>query len=407
MVQLRSYILVALFIVLIAAEATIVKGDANGNGNGNKGNNNGNGNEGDDNGNRNKGNNNGNDNKGNGNGNDNEGNNNGNDNKGNNNGNDNKGDGNGNKNGGKEKNDDFDEMEPLPSGQERASCKAKGGCNMKTLVCPAQCPEKKPKNNKRKKGCHVDCSSKCEVTCKWRKPNCNGYGSLCYDPRFVGGDGVMFYFHGAKGGNFAIVSDDNLQINAHFIGTRPQGRTRDFTWVQALSVMFDTHNLVIAAKKVSQWNTNIDALIVKWDGEAINIPNDGEAEWRTNEEEREVIVERTDSFNSLRVRVAGLVEMDIKVRPIGKKENQVHKYQLPDDDAFAHLETQFKFKKLSDLVEGVLGKTYRPDYVSQVKIGVPMPMMGGEDKYETPSLSSPICTACRFKGQSASGIATI
>ncbi|KAK8502531.1 hypothetical protein V6N13_095604 [Hibiscus sabdariffa] len=31
----------------------------------------------------------------------------------------------------------------------------------------------------------------------------------------------MFYFHGAKDGNFAIVSDDKLQINAHFIGTRP------------------------------------------------------------------------------------------------------------------------------------------------------------------------------------------
>ncbi|KAF2300592.1 hypothetical protein GH714_014223 [Hevea brasiliensis] len=153
-----------------------------------------------------------------------------------------------------------------------------------------------------------------------RKPNCNGYGSLCYDPRFIGGDGVMFYFHGEKGGNFAIVSDDNLHINAHFIGTRPQGRTRDFTWVQALSVMFDTHNLVIAAKKVSQWNDNIDALTVRWDGQEINVPNDEAAEWRANKEEREVIVERTDDTNSVRVIAAGLVEMDIKVRPIGKRK---------------------------------------------------------------------------------------
>ncbi|KAI9195849.1 hypothetical protein LWI28_018700 [Acer negundo] len=90
---------------------------------------------------------------------------------------------------------------------------------------------------------------------KGRKPNCDGYGSLCYDPRFVGGDGVMFYFHGAKGGNFAIVSDDNLQINAHFIGTRPQGRTRDYTWVQALAVMFDSHTLVISANRVSNGMT--------------------------------------------------------------------------------------------------------------------------------------------------------
>lgn len=232
-----------------------------------------------------------------------------------------------------------------------------------------------------------------------RKANCNGYGSLCYDPRFVGGDGVMFYFHGAKGGNFAVVSDENLQINAHFIGTRPIGRTRDFTWVQALAVMFESHTLVIAAKRVTHWDDSVDALTVRWDGEAVNIPTDEEAEWRTNGEEREVVVERTDDANSVRVRIAWLVKMDIRVTPIGENENKVHNYQLPSDDAFAHLETQFRFFNLTDLVEGVLGKTYRPDYVSPVKIGVPMPMMGGEDKYQTPSLYSPICKACRFQRQ--------
>ncbi|XVF47155.1 hypothetical protein PTKIN_Ptkin03bG0086600 [Pterospermum kingtungense] len=308
-------------------------------------------------------------------------------------------------NGDKKKYDDevdYNNLSPSESGQERAYCKGKGACYQKTLVCPSQCPQRKPTKNKKDKGCHINCGSKCEATCKWRKPKCDGYGSLCYDPRFVGGDGVMFYFHGAKGGNFAIVSDDKLQINAHFIGTRPQGRTRDFTWVQALAVMFDTHTLVIAANRVSHWDDNVDGLSVRWDGEAVNIPYDGEAEWRTNVEEREVIIERTDDKNNVRVEVYGLVEIDIRVRPIGKEENRVHNYQLPDDDAFAHLETQFKFTSLSDVVEGVLGKTYQPDYVSPVKRGVPMPMMGGEDKYQTPSLFSPLCKACRFQRQSVS-----
>jgi hypothetical protein len=130
---------------------------------------------------------------------------------------------------------------------------------------------------------------------------------LCYDPRFVGGDGVMFYFHGAKGGNFAIASDDEFQINAHFIGTRPQGRTRDYTWVQALSVMFDTHTLVISANRVTQWNDNVDTLTVKWDGESVTIPSDGDTEWKTNTDEREVVVERTDDTISVRVTVSGLL----------------------------------------------------------------------------------------------------
>ncbi|KAF8039812.1 hypothetical protein BT93_B2121 [Corymbia citriodora subsp. variegata] len=285
------------------------------------------------------------------------------------------------------------------SGHERAFCLASGKCHLKKLTCPSECPERKPKQNKKHKGCFVDCSSsKCEATCKHRRPNCQGYGSLCYDPRFVGGDGVMFYFHGATGGNFALVSEDNLHINAHFIGTRPKGRARDFTWVQALAVFFDKHTLIIEAKRVSHWEDSVDALNVIWDNEAVQVPTDGEAEWRHEGEDRTVIVERTDDTNSVRVTVSGLLEMDVRVRPIGEEENRVHNYQIPKDDAFAHLETQFRFSNLSDLVEGVLGKTYRPNYVSPVKVGVPMPMMGGEDKYQTPSLLSPVCKVCRFKG---------
>ncbi|KAK4760596.1 hypothetical protein SAY87_005489 [Trapa incisa] len=281
--------------------------------------------------------------------------------------------------------------------QARAFCLARGACRYKILTCPAQCPLRKPKRNKKVKGCFIDCSSKCEATCMFRKARCNGYGSLCYDPRFVGGDGVMFYFHGAKGENFAIVSDDSLHINAHFIGNRPQGRTRDYTWVQALSVMFDTHTLIIAAKKVQKWDENVDALVVQWDNEAVDIPTDGEGQWRVEAGERAVAVERTDDINTITVTVSGLLELNVNIRPIGAEENRVHNYQLPPDDAFAHLETQFKFKNLTDLVEGVLGKTYRPDYTSPVKVGVAMPMMGGEDKYHTASLYSPLCKVCRFR----------
>ncbi|GLT66951.1 hypothetical protein SLA2020_392910 [Shorea laevis] len=170
--------------------------------------------------------------------------------------------------------------------------------------------------------------------------------------------------------------------------------------------MFDSHTLVIIANRVAQWDDNVDALSIKWDGEAIEIPTEGNAEWKAEGGEREVAVERTENTNSVKVTVTGLLEMDVRVRPIGEEENKVHNYQLLAGDAFAHLETQFKFTGLTDQVEGVLGKTYRPDYVGPVKRGVPMPMMGGEDKYETPSLFTPQCKVCRFQRQAAA-LATI
>ncbi|KAJ0084894.1 hypothetical protein Patl1_30716 [Pistacia atlantica] len=100
------------------------------------------------------------------------------------------------------------------------------------------------------------------------------------------GDGVMFYFHGVKGGNYAIVSDDNLQINAHFIGTRPEGLTRNYTWCKLLQSC-----LTLTVLSLLPRGSHIGMIML---------------------------------MHSL---------------PIGAKENRIQNYQLPDDDAFAHLET--------------------------------------------------------------------
>ncbi|GMP89001.1 hypothetical protein CsSME_00040757 [Camellia sinensis var. sinensis] len=105
--------------------------------------------------------------------------------------------------------------------------------------------------------------------------------------------------------------------------------------------MFDTHSLILAAQRISQCDDTVDALTVKWDSDNVSIPTDGDTEWspQVSTGERKVVVERTDDVNSVRVKVTGLLEMDVKVAPIGEEENCVHKYQLPGDDAFAHLET--------------------------------------------------------------------
>lgn len=61
------------------------------------------------------------------------------------------------------------------------------------------------------------------------------FKAVCQDPRFIGGDGITFYFHGRRDRDFCLATDPVLHINAHFIGKRVPGKTRDVTWVQSVA----------------------------------------------------------------------------------------------------------------------------------------------------------------------------
>ncbi|BFI16207.1 hypothetical protein MPTK1_5g19817 [Marchantia polymorpha subsp. ruderalis] len=225
-------------------------------------------------------------------------------------------------------------------------------CYGRHLTCPSECPRRAsaaPGSN----SCHIDCSTQCEAVCKQRKPDCDGLGAVCDDPRFVGGDGVMFYFHGQKDEDFCIVTDHRLHINAHFIGKRPAGRPRDYTWVQSLGILFDCHRLTVAATKVASWDDSADHLDIRFDGAEIYLPQ-----------------------------IEGAI--------------QAHNYQITEDDCFAHLQMQFFFLELSSSVDGVLGRTYQLGYKTPVKRDVPMPVIGDAAKYVSSSLLSADCAVNQF-----------
>ncbi|KAH9316056.1 hypothetical protein KI387_024683, partial [Taxus chinensis] len=93
-------------------------------------------------------------------------------------------------------------------------------CFATILQCPDDCPQRIPDDATTVKGCWLDCVHECRAVCMHYRPGCESNASICYDPRFIGGDGVEFYFHGKSNQDFAVVSDNNLQINAHFIGSR-------------------------------------------------------------------------------------------------------------------------------------------------------------------------------------------
>ncbi|KAK3028519.1 hypothetical protein RJ639_038587 [Escallonia herrerae] len=284
--------------------------------------------------------------------------------------------------------------------RQRIMCKnRRSKCFHKHVTCPIECPKVKPADS-RTKGCFLDCySPKCEAVCRTRKPNCNGPGAACYDPRFIGGDGIVFYFHGRSNEHFALVSDPNLQINARFIGLRPAGRTRDYTWIQALGLMFGSQNLTVDATKARIWDDQVDHLEFSYNGQTLLLPDGHFSEWTSPDSNLKL--ERTSNKNSVTVAISELVEITVNVVPVTKQDSELHNYQIPSNDSFAHLEVQFRFFSLSSEVEGVLGRTYRPDFENPAKPGVEMPVVGGADKYKTSSLLSSDCESCVF---SAGGI---
>jgi hypothetical protein len=215
----------------------------------------------------------------------------------------------------------------------------------------------------------------------------------------VGGDGVVFYFHGRKNQDFCLVSDSDLHINAHFIGKRPEGRPRDFTWVQALGFVFGSHTLTVAAKPVAKWDNSVDHLEFSYDGVAMEIENTPMSSWTSADEL--VTLERTSAANTVDVRIKEKMGVALSVVPITKKESDGHGYAITDDDCFAHLDMQFRFHNLSSSVNGVLGQTYQPGYVNPSKRDVGMPIMGGADKFFSSSL---LATDCKVSQYTATAI---
>ncbi|QCD86773.1 uncharacterized protein LOC114170596 [Vigna unguiculata] len=274
-------------------------------------------------------------------------------------------------------------------------CSTKGSrCYGKYIRCPNECPSSESTDPKAKV-CHIDCDKPiCRAVCRSRKPNCNAPGSGCFDPRFIGGDGRVFYFHGKSNEHFSLVSDSSLQINARFIGHRPEGRARDYTWIQALGILFNSKSLSLEAPKTPQWNEDVDHLKFTYNGDHLVLPEGPLSSWHSPE--KDVKVERVAARNSVIVTIEDVAEILVNVVPVTKEDDAVHNYQVPEDDCFAHLEVQFRFFGLSPKVDGVLGRTYREDFENPAKVGVPMPVVGGEDKYRTTSLLSPNCASCVF-----------
>jgi hypothetical protein len=231
-------------------------------------------------------------------------------------------------------------------------------------------------------------------------------GTSCGDPRFTGGDGNTFYFHGKRERDFCIVSDANLHINAHFIGTHNPDMKRDFTWVQALGVTFgDGHRLYIGARKAVEWDEEEDYVQIALDGKPVEVDAAKNARWVSKSVSR-LSVTRIDTVNTVLVELEGVFSISANAVPITDEDSRVHSYGKTGKDSLVHLDLGFKFHALTKSIDGVLGQTYRSNYVNKVNVTAKMPIMGGAPKYLSTGLFSTDCNVSQYHRSAATVVET-
>ncbi|KAH7680626.1 Root cap protein [Dioscorea alata] len=208
-------------------------------------------------------------------------------------------------------------------------------CYFVSLPCPPQCPQ----------SCLMDCTL-CKPICQ-----CNRPGAVCQDPRFIGGDGITFYFHGRKDKDFCLL----------FIG---------------------------AKMNTTLWDDTIDQLELYLNEHSITLPSNEGAVWESMSDPR-VFITRTRVSNGVKLEVEGKVEILALVVPVTQEESKVHKYNVGKDESLAHLDLGFKL-------------TYRKDYKSRAKMGVAMPVLGGDREFVSSGLFSTDCLVSQFNGTATS-----
>ncbi|KAF8667356.1 hypothetical protein HU200_053032 [Digitaria exilis] len=261
-------------------------------------------------------------------------------------------------------------------------------CGIYARQCPAGCRDT----------CYVHCPS-CKLVCL-----CELTGTECYDPRFVGGDGNKFLFHGRRDADFCLLSDANLHINAHFIGKQRNAMatgSRDFTWVQALGIRFGVHRLYLGVRRTSTWDATVDRLVITFDGAPVPLDAVAAASWSPTATAPALSIFRTGPANGVVVRLDGVFRIVVNAVPVTEEDSRAHGYGVgPEDGSLVHLNVAFKFYAITADVHGVLGQTYRPGYVSSggVDVGARVPVMGGADRYQVSDIFATDCEVGRFAG---------
>ncbi|GJP29480.1 hypothetical protein CLOM_g16748 [Closterium sp. NIES-68] len=207
-------------------------------------------------------------------------------------------------------------------------------------------------------------------------PAVNFVGKICPangtgDPHFVGADGSRFDFSGRPGENYALISDAHVAVNAHFGGRwgEWEGRNKALTWMREIAILWGHHSIVFEARE--GWasgyrNGYLQRLLVDSEDVKLGLPGshldvasffDGQFELRWAAAKKPLKGELVDEYE---VRIGDVLSLRLALQP------EIAALRT-DDDGVVHFTVDVQSAKLSPNVHGVLGQTFRPDFVGRLE----------------------------------------
>jgi hypothetical protein len=161
----------------------------------------------------------------------------------------------------------------------------------------------------------------------------------------------------------------------------------------------------LGVQKTVKWDDDVDRHVLTFDGMPVEIPAEISKRWQSTAVPG-LTITRTSMTNRIEVELKGVFSIHASVVPITEEDSRIHSYGVTEDDSLAHFDLGFKFYDLTDDVHGVLGQTYRTDYINKLSVGANMPIMGGAPSYVTSDIFATDCKVARFSHQAGISMVT-
>ncbi|CAI5507815.1 unnamed protein product [Closterium sp. Naga37s-1] len=197
-------------------------------------------------------------------------------------------------------------------------------------------------------------------------------GSLCTakekgDPHFTGADGSHFDFSGRPNRNYALISDAHVQVNAFFGGRYGvwAKHAKALTWIRSLAVMTGHHLLILDARRgasAEYGDGYLARMVVDGKVRELDTPGTSVQLWPGAELAWVVGGKRdgNDLIDVYELRVANVVTLRVTLRP------EIAAMRTATDGT-VHMSIGVDWASLSPSVHGVLGQTFRPDFIGRLR----------------------------------------